>query len=490
VFSCTPPDLSQKACDCTVGAGYFCDDVSGTNWRNSMRYISGRSIRGLRRLAGAAACMTVMSALPAGLAAAPAAAASLPSPGRENVVFLYESVSNFTNAQLAAKVAGAQLVVVTPQGSWASEQAAASRIRALGAAPIHYVEYIWRRTGQTIDSGFGIDLDAHPDWRLCYPGTHTPVPATRDRSTGGYYIDMNERAARQAADAYMYKLKTLGYRGFMYDIGRRTFVLGLPHTTLAGSHLYLANLKSGCTGSPVVSGRTVSQGYLTAIDNMSRNQGMYTVLNCCVPSALTNSKVAGAHQVRDISNRFLNEATKAATKSWPEVQTEMAESQASGRVISFQCAETPAKGMYAWARTKMWRVPVALNTGEGAKSGSCRTAVNQWGLWGELSNARLGTPLDSSYKRGQCESGSTYLCLFWRRYTNGIVLVNNGRYTLGSGVQIRLTNSPPQPCGVYVAEVRIGAAPRPITSRCINLTTMSAGQYQGRVFLYRASPWP
>jgi hypothetical protein len=441
----------------------------------------------------------VASLVPLAVTNAPASAASITEPPRDNVAFFYEQVAGFTDAELKYKLAGAAFVIVGQQGDpdrsdyWTIESRAASRIAATGAVPIHYVEYVWRRTDQ---DSFGIDLSTHPQWRVCY-STGGVVSAARDRASGGYYIDMNERDARVAADTYMYRLKQAGYKGLFYDIGRRTFVHGLPHIKPDGTTIKLANTRSGCTGNPVASGRTVSETYAALMDNMRVKHHMFTVVNCCAPGDLSHSGVAGATHVRDVTNRFVNEATKYFV-DWKTIQHDNAESQASKRVWNFQCGESPHWALYSWARAKMWHQPVMVNTGEGSTSGDCIHASNQHGLWGELSNARLGQPLDSSYKRGQCEPGSTSLCFFWRRYTNGLVVVNNGRYTLGSGGPVPLTGGSMPSC-VYLGEVQVPAGGTGdrlvypvgrVNNRCISSATPTAGKYEGRVFIYRSSPWP
>ena len=85
----------------------------------------------------------VATAVVRSMSVTPSAAAQLAAAPRENVVYLYDPLSGYTDAQLSRLLAGAAYVVVAHQadetspGYWQAEASAARRIRATGAIPLH-----------------------------------------------------------------------------------------------------------------------------------------------------------------------------------------------------------------------------------------------------------------------------------------------------------------------------------------------------------------
>lgn len=304
---------------------------------------------------------------------------------------------------------------------------------------------------------------------------------------------MNEFGARKAADDYMALLATKGYKGLFFDLGYRTWSQGAPHTVSGLVVAHLANWSSSCTTTPVgprsitplgtAYSRVITWGHTTAASG-----GMYTVLNCCVPSVLANSPYHGADDANAAATRLLNEATKTLAP-WTSIIAMNNESQSSRRVWNYQCGETSGASLYAWARAKLWRQPVIVNSGDGAAPpASCATAVNQWGIHPELTTTQLGTPIDSTYRRAACELRSTVRCVWFRRYTNGSVYVSTGNSeTLSTG-----TVGFGTPSCVYAALIVVGGAPKPLHSNtCITVSTIrSLPKMSAVVLSYRSTPWP
>ena len=382
---------------------------------------------------------------------------------------------------------GARYVVLGDQASEDSasfltdEQAAAARIAGTGAIPLHYVQYHWLPMNGTTLSG--INLSVHPDWSFCLNGS-TPLAAGSDKS-GWNYVDVNELDARTAANTYLTNLVSGGYAGFFFDLGARTFLDGSPAHDAPGAP-QISNLQSSCTGNPVAA-RDFATSYWAVINWAKVYKGYTTMTNCCVPSALSASPVNAAPQVVGSSDWLLNEGTKLNT-TFADIQSQNTEAEATqanatGRVVNFQCATTPADAIYAWGRAKLWNQPVVVNTGEGATSGSCSTS-NQWGLYPELSDARLGVPIDSTFNAVAPVCGADG-CLYVRRYRAGSVFVNTS-----SGALSITTNLGLSAC-VYAAKVVAGGTPQAIVGNaCITSVNRSPAPHGATVLLYSTTAWP
>src|SRR5258708_5407105 len=78
---------------------------------------------------------------------------------------------------------------------------------------------------------------------------------------------------------------------------------------------------------------------------------------------------------------------------------------------------------YAWSRTKLFKIPVGVNTGDaGCPVGGL--PCNQAGLYPELANVGYGPPVSTRPASTQCAAGDAVHCLWFRRYQAGMSLLN------------------------------------------------------------------
>jgi hypothetical protein len=79
---------------------------------------------------------------------------------------------------------------------------------------------------------------------------------------------------------------------------------------------------------------------------------------------------------------------------------------------------------FGWSRVKLFDIPVAVNTGEGGCQGQTVAVCNRHRLYPDLANARLGEPLTVEPERVECQGRSKVNCLWVRRYSHGMSVVN------------------------------------------------------------------
>jgi hypothetical protein len=85
---------------------------------------------------------------------------------------------------------------------------------------------------------------------------------------------------------------------------------------------------------------------------------------------------------------------------------------------------------------KLFDIPLAVNTGEGGCQGQTVSVCNRHRLYPDLANARLGKPLTVEPERIKCQGRSKVNCLWVRRYTHGMSVVNVTDQPMSADVEL------------------------------------------------------
>ncbi len=182
-----------------------------------------------------------------------------------------------------AEVRCGDIVVGGVQANDTADRLAVSLIRDKGGIPYRYVQWYWLPsdrpnrvppdppTGPVHD---GLNIVANPGWAFCESG-ETPLTDTASHPGQTWtYLDMNEKAARNAMVARLRHLQSLGYVGIFSDIGDRALTVN----QLDGGDGGYADATSTCTYDPVVGGRTLAQAYVGML-RQAHSLGLKIVLN-------------------------------------------------------------------------------------------------------------------------------------------------------------------------------------------------------------------
>lgn len=450
----------------------------------------------------------VTNPVPAYTSCVPPAPLPLPS-SADGAVFLYETVANIGDVELANLMKGARWAVVNDQPNAHGECLAAKRLAGLHVVPIHYVQWVWFKPSHNF-------LKDHPEWGFCAPGYSTSAVGADAVNgdpdpNGRQYPDLNIQAARDEVDTDLQTLKNRGFQGFFFDVGGRTFRDGAP-----SNQGDIANRVNNCAGSqPLVqSGATFAQSQLSVMQHVqapvaSGGLGLVTFMNCCGRSQLENSTnvTHGVALAASASvDYLLTENFKLADDPYTDaanldvgspLQVLGIDNESHGDVLAFLCAEDTDQATLSWARAKLWDQPVVVNTGfTGDPTGDgCEKGNNRWGIYPNLVGFHLGAPLDPAPRKGECESAGSTECTYSRRYQNGSVYVNTSDTMVlsdhASGqAQINLVDSG---C-VYVAKLSPTGAPQNLSdTSCLQRSTRNPGPKSATILIYRrntADPWP
>ncbi len=79
---------------------------------------------------------------------------------------------------------------------------------------------------------------------------------------------------------------------------------------------------------------------------------------------------------------------------------------------------------FEWSKVKLFDIPLAVNTGEGGCQGQTVSVCNRARLYPDLANVVFGTPLAAEPTKLSCQAKSKVNCLWIRRYSNGMSVVN------------------------------------------------------------------
>ncbi len=378
-----------------------------------------------------------------------AEALTLGGASRENVTFYYQPVPD-TFAEATAKFGRSKLVVVGGQGSDAKEIAAVNLIHQTGAKAYRVMQWVWFRDVSTLQQG--IDFHAHlGEWSFCRSGA-TPLTGIADGAQPKVYGDFNERALHDATVGYIDGVfNRWGYDGIFVDMGGRVLAGNEDHDGIGARENWYRT--STCTSDPVVPGATMSDAYVQMLrDARATKPGAEILLNYGgsphVAPVMRPDPKSAACRARDwahcprlddvwpLVDWVLDEAASGEFTvglSWFRANQNGDVPAHGGKTIAmmktaFGDGKTPdrAGAFYAWASAKLFRQPVAMNTGDDFCGGDVSTAswCNRKGTFPELVDIRLGAPLEPEPAALSCEAGSTTRCLFMRRYTYGLVLSN------------------------------------------------------------------
>ena len=416
--------------------------------------------------------------------------------GKENVVFYYQKVANDPGA--LEKFKGASAVVVSNQGSAEGERDAVQTIHAAGARALHYVNFYWYPESTLYQD---MRISDRKGWIFCEGKRKRKVVGKTVGGVRWYFLDANERGARNYIIRYLRKLKDYGYDGVFFDRGSSS-LLG---TKDGGG--YIAWKKSTCTAEKVIKGkrRTFADVFVSLLKDARRK-----VFGDRAPIFMNYGgapyrppKLRPDPRDRDCRARrwkrcsSLGDAWKWLSRAIDEAPShpfahkfleDYRDNQSSenhyGRVIG-EIRMTSAdrdETYFRWARARLFRLSLFVNTGDDL----CPTAppgepCYRWGTYPELTKVNLGLPVDRkpqsiSRPGTRCGSDDPKIanCLWIRRYARGMVAVNvtNTTVVLDQNIGLGASRS--------VKDVFTEALVNP----CGNKVTQALGPWTGRVYVY------
>ena len=416
-------------------------------------------------LAGAAVLMTAFFLL-----ASLGGPNSQGSPGAapvKNVTFYYQQVPD--DPGLGSSFFGnAGIVVTNSQFSSgasdtvqnAAERNAVAQIHATGAKAYRYVNFYWYPAGKEYQD---INISQHMDWAFCRSGT-TPSKGKRTSgTTQWYFIDLNERAAQNAASDFLRRVyEKWGYDGVMIDRGAAALQGGKDPE---GNYIW--HRQSTCTQDAVNSEESFADAYRRIV-KQAKAVGLETMLNYgtspfrrSVPlrpdpssSACQNRDWDNCPTLSDIwsSLDYVLDENPSRTgdlwlREWSESFWGENDSAHSGQVIGLVKVKDPAlesappggstafknEAYFKWASAKLANQPLAINTGDDFCGGYEVPHCWRHGTRKELTQLQLGKPQGTTSWRVNCNSNSEVECVHIRRYSKGIVVVNASNQTKATG---------------------------------------------------------
>lgn len=332
-------------------------------------------------------------------AAATAAGAAAPA---EGWVWYYQHVTPADGA----KFAGARVVVVADQ---ADDGAAIATIHARGALAYHYVNVYWYPGARLYE---GVDMSQDQGWAFCNAGSQPAVGRVKD-GVPWYYADLNEQGMYDAVLAYLRSLRRAGYDGVFFDLG-----------TAALANAAIGGRTSTCTAQPVAPGATFADAFARTV-RAAAGLGLHVVLNYTTRRPLRPDVAA-------VVQRTLYETPPDATLAGFEAafRRRRAEQAAWPARRYVEEVETSRPGdragaYYQWAQAALWRVGIAVNTGDDACAASVSTAgCGRYGTFPELTAVSRGAAMDAAPSSRRCARGSAVACLWVRRWQRALVMVN------------------------------------------------------------------
>lgn len=422
-----------------------------------------------------------------------AAAAAVPP--RENVAFFYQGINRRTDFSRLGETA----VVVTGK---AAPDYAPAMIRKSGAKAYRGFQAYWFAGGNSYD---GLEIPKRMDWALCLNGATPLVARTDSAGNPWYFLDGNERAARDAFDARLRELKAQGWDGIFFDRGFAAM------TGLDDPANPAWNKVSTCTDDPVTPNATQSDAYVALLSDV-RKAGLEVMVNYGVSpfDAQTplrpdpHSPGCAPHpggpncptldDVWPVTDFVLDEAiAHIEDVDWDNdfrsnLQNEV-QAHAGRRVMGLITnsnlggRQDRDSAVFAFARVKLFAIPVGINTGDDNCPGSPPGGLcNRHGVYPELVGLRLGDPVDPAPVSTACESRSTVHCLWSRRYANGASVVNvsatpktNTQFSLGvDGCR-------------YVKD--LGTQQPLASNQCVSSVALIALPWSGHPLAYSRHPW-
>jgi hypothetical protein len=349
-----------------------------------------------------------------------AAAASAPTHGLTGVgnwVWYYQTIAPSD----AVKFSGATAVVTTTQPDTAT---ALATIHSTGALAFIYMNAYWLPLGRIYD---GIDLAQHPGWEFC-GRRGNPLPPGRATGPPGQqelwmYPDLNERGMHAAFVQYLQGLKASGYDGVFFDRG----VVALRRGRMP-------DRVSGCTAHPVRQGATYAQSFARIV-RAAHAIGLQVVLN--YGSAPPPRNVAKSI-VRVMQEDAPGPSTAAElTTAFGRRQVESSRPTRYVEEVKTTSLSDRAGAFRSWAEVALWPIDVDINTGDNGCAGVLATApCFHYGTFPELTSVQRGGPLGADPSSRDCSGRSTIRCLWVRRWSEAVVVVNETRQTIHTVITV------------------------------------------------------
>lgn len=307
-----------------------------------------------------------------------------------------------------------RLMIVRHMNPESDELVAVDKIHSTGALAYRYVQYFWGPENKA-DPDTLVNFVEHPDWRFCNSGS-TPLKGKVTDGVQYYFLDLNERAVRDNMAAHFRKIKNeYGYDGVFIDIGRGARS-GRPEAPE-----FDPSKVSSCTQDPVTPGRSFGNVYQDTL-TVAKDAGLKTVFNYDRAYAAGSMLPSSWYQYIDYA---LDESVNNDPGlDWYTVYNinRAAEVAGNGKTIQYIKEELrDAEGnittdkddiYYRAARAKLFSSPIAVNAYDRR-------------MYPELNSATLNGPFAGDPVAEQCDNLATGECVWVRRYSGGIVVVNN-----------------------------------------------------------------
>lgn len=416
-----------------------------------------------------------------------------PAAPAENIAFYYQHISSRAGPLALAKLGRVQTVV---SGYQTDSAGGAATIKATGARAYRYLQSYWYPRNHRWE---GLDIGKHRDWAFCRTGSKPAFGRLDSAGTRWVFLDMNERAVHRYFSRIFRGLVAQGWDGVFFDRG---------YAALAGidtRNYRIWNRQSSCTNDPVRPNATFADSFLQ-LPALARAAGLRTIVNYGVSpfsrsipmrpdprraACVSRTQLCPTlHDAWTVTDQVLNESIghvgpHGLLAAFVANQQSEQDRRYGGRTIGLVTSgrtsqRAPDKVYYAWARAKLFAIPLAVNTGDNG----CRHApliCNRNGLYPDLASVTLGAPLDPQPVRVQCEHHSRERCLWRRRYTRGLSVINAGRTVQRIDIQLGV------PGCRYVLDVASGTSLD--GGRCVRAVTLRLRPQSGRPLQYSTAPF-
>ncbi|MGZ6004746.1 MAG: hypothetical protein ACXWLH_01200 [Candidatus Saccharimonadales bacterium] len=349
---------------------------------------------------------------------------------RENAVFWYQNIDDNDITKFGCPR------VLVGNYDWSAQNLADIK-QVTGTQTFSYLEMYWFPASGKFD---GLDLSTVTGWQFCN-SSNAPLLGNFSGSAhpDWYYVDLNSKAVINSYKAYLLAQKAKGFDGVFLDTGGQAMVYGK-----------IWNKKSTCTKDPIDSSWTAADGFSKLI-NAAHSVGMKAFVNVGVSpdlnvpklrpnpnSAACVSSLASCVPYDDVmrnADYVLNEgvANSFDASGWQYTIDQLYSDQNTPLNPARSHAVVVAMGryggpddstkddhiLYQWSTMKLYDVMVDFGTGDDNGGG------NRHGIApAALTNVRLGDPLKMWGKPGYIGSDKVN-GIWYRRYKNGLVLVNN-----------------------------------------------------------------
>ena len=411
----------------------------------------------------------------------------------ENLAFYYQAIPASAGPGPLAKLGSVRTIVA---GFQRDSPGTAATIRSTGALAFRYFQTYWYPRGHEWQ---GLDIGKHRDWAFCRTGSKPAVGRTDRSGIPWLFLDMNERAVHAYFTDVFRRLVADGWNGVFFDRG---------YAALAGidRHNYrIWNRQSSCTDNPVLPGATFADSFLQ-LPALARAAGLRAIINYGVSPfdastpmrpdprrascAARQPSCPTRHDVWATTNQVLNESIgQIRHHGWRSafVANRLSEQDLrfGGRTVGLVTSghkhrRTSGDVYYRWTRAKLFAIPLAVNTGDhgcAKATGPC----DRNGLYPDLASTTFGPPVDPQPVPAQCEPHSRERCIWRRRYTRGLSVINAGHTVKRIDVELGV------PGCRYVLDVASGS---PLGgSRCVRAVTLRILPQSGRPLQYSTAPF-